>query len=257
MPAQASARSVDGEEFPTPDRRRRHRDAAHAQHRWHAGGRTDRDARGARRRRAQAARAGVGQPAGPADRVRPRLVTVPAVLVATDRRPARRGLPARHVRPPRPWHVGAAAGRGSVRRRAAVGRRPQRGDRAVGAGPADAGRVVLRRVRRHRLPRRLRRDGDRRRRPGGRRGAAHPQLRAHRAGPARKRRRRLWARPAHEHRGHPPLPPRLHGAAAQRPRLEHGAVLEHGRPARGQRGAVRARRSTPTTSSPACPSRCS
>ena len=84
-------------------------------------------------------------------------------------------------------------------------------------------------------------DGDRRRRPRRRRGAAHADLRAHRAGPARERRRRLRARPADEHRRHPALPARLHGAAAQRPRLEHGAVLEHGRPARGARGAVRAR----------------
>ena len=165
-------------------------------------------------------------------------------------------LQARHLRPPRPRHVRAAAGRRAVRRRAALGRRPQRGDRAARARPADAGRVVLRRVRRDRLPRRLRRSGDRRRRPGGRRGAAHTRLRAHRAGPARERGRRVRTRPAGEHRGRPPVPARVHGPAAQRPRLGHGAVLEHGRPARGERRAVRAARSTTTTCSPACPSRC-
>ena len=221
-------------------------------------GRADRDARRARRRRAPAARAGVGRPAGPADRVRPRLVAVPAVLVAADRRPARRGLPARHVRPPRPRHVGAAAGRRALRRRAALGRRPQRGDRAAGAGPPGAGRVVLRRVRRHRLPRA----------PTARTAIAGVDL----VGGA------VLRTPSFDHIGPgllenagdacgPDLPTsiaairRFLRACTARPlgdrRLEHGAVLEHGRGARGPRGAVRARDRRRRRPRPACPCRCS
>ena len=59
----------------------------------------------------------------------------------------------------------------------------------------------------------LRRGGDRRRQPRRRRGAAHARLRPHRPGPPRERRRRLRARPADEHRRHPALPARLHGAS--------------------------------------------
>ena len=60
----------------------------------------------------------------------------------------------------------------------------------------------------------------------------------------------------HEHRRHAPLPARLHRAAAERRRLEHGALLEHGRPGRDPSGAVRARDRRRRSCSRACPSRC-
>ena len=175
MPARATARSVAPQRNAGRSRAEGGTEMERTlERRGDAGGRADRDARGARRRRAQAARAGVGRPAGTADRVRPRLVAVPAVLVAADRRPARRRLPARHLRPPRPRHVGEAAGRRAVRRRAAVGRRPQRRDRAARSwtgrcwsrGPTAGTSSPT-------TSRAYGEDGDRRRRPRRRRGAAH------------------------------------------------------------------------------------
>ena len=75
-----------------------------------------------RGRGATAPCAGMGQPQGARDPVRPRLVAEPAVLGASGHRSTRRAVPPRHVRPPRARHVRAAAGGRPLRRRRTLGR---------------------------------------------------------------------------------------------------------------------------------------
>ena len=69
--------------------------------------------------------------------------------------------------------------------------------------------------------------------------AAH--VRPHRPGTPRDRAGHLRGRPGHEHRRPATVPPGLHRPAAQQRRLDHGPVLEHGRPARGQGRTARTR----------------
>ena len=89
--------------------------------------RADEGSRGAGRRRPAAARARVGQGGRAADPVHPRLVAEPPLLGEAVRERARRRVPARGVRPPRPRHVRGAARAGELHRRQALGRR-RRGD---------------------------------------------------------------------------------------------------------------------------------
>ena len=128
----------------------------------------------------------------------------------------------------------------AVLRRPRVGRRPGGGPRG-GLGAASGARgLVVRRVRRRRLPACVRRGGDRRDRP--RRGLHAPDaaLRGHRAGIARERHGHVRRRPAREHRGHAPLPRRVYPASADARRDGDRARLEHDR-AREVREALRAR----------------
>ena len=99
--------------------------------------------------------------------------------------------------------------------------------------------LVVRRVRRRRLPACVRRGGDRRDRP--RRGLHAPDtaLRGHRAGTARERHGHVRRRPAREHRGHAPLPRRVYPAPADARRDGDRARLEHDRARGGPRSAAR------------------
>ena len=197
--------------------------------------RADRDARGARRRGAPAARPGVGRPGRPRAPAHSRLVAEPALLDPADRGRPRPEVPHRHVRQSGPRDVREAPGGGPLPRSPAVGGRRGGGDRPRGPGAPAAGRLVLRRVHRDRLRPRVRRAGDRRPQPRrGCRRAGASGVRPHRPRLPRERPRRRRARPGHEHRRRPAVPRGVHRRAPERGGLERGAVLDHGRPRRGE-----------------------